>query len=441
MKITDFFNNEYIDQASYDNLRKISSLVDGQKNSSRKILFTVLEKNIKDEIKVSQLNSKVAEYSEYLHGDLSSVIVNMAQNFTGTNNINLLHPEGSFGNRFSQVASAPRYIYTHKSKYFDNLFNKDDNNILIQQTFEGNRIEPLFYVPTLPILLLNGSEGVSSGYAQKILNRNPKKIIQYIKDYLNGKLKPNKNNSLEPYFEGFKGTVEQGDNHKQFLIKGTIERISSSKIRITEIPFYYELKEYCTVLDDLEDKGLITSYKDKSENNEFKFEVTINSKILIDLSDDEVLDRLKLIKKVTENYTCMDESNKIIVLENVKEILDHYIKIKLEYIKKRKDYQLESIQEKIQVQTSRFIFIKNIVDEILIINKRSKAEVEKDLEKIDKIIKVQDSFDYLLNMSLISLTKERMEKLKEEIITLKEELTQIENTSIEQMWLYDLSSF
>src|SRR6056300_196271 len=101
MKISEFFNNDYVDQASYDNLRKIASLVDGQKNASRKILYTVLEKNIKEKVKVSQLGSKVAEYAEYLHGSLDGVVVNLAQDFTGTNNIPLLQKKGNFGTRFA----------------------------------------------------------------------------------------------------------------------------------------------------------------------------------------------------------------------------------------------------------------------------------------------------------------------------------------------------
>ena len=175
IKITDFFQNDYVDQASYDNLRKVASLVDGQKNAARKILYTILEKNIKDEIKVSQLGSKVAEFAEYLHGSMDGVTINLAQNFPGTNNIPLLAREGNFGTRFSQSASAPRYIFTHGTKEFFELFKKEDNQVLIKQYFEGQQIEPMFYVPNLPILLINGSEGVSSGFAQKILPRNPKK--------------------------------------------------------------------------------------------------------------------------------------------------------------------------------------------------------------------------------------------------------------------------
>ena len=123
ISVKTFFNTEYVNTASYDNLRKIASVVDGQKNAGRKILHTILEKNVKEEIKVSQLGSKVAEFTEYLHGNLDGVIVNLCQNFPGTNNIPLMVREGNFGTRFKHLASASRYIYTHGADEFFKLFN------------------------------------------------------------------------------------------------------------------------------------------------------------------------------------------------------------------------------------------------------------------------------------------------------------------------------
>ena len=183
--VTEFFNREYCNWASYDNLRKIASFVDGQKNAARKVLWYTLQKNQKNEIKVSQLDSKVAESEEYLHGSMAGVVVNLAKDYPGSNNINLMYPEGNFGTRLIPEASAPRYIYTYGTKAFFEMFNKQDDAILNSQSFEGKDIEPVFMLPKLPVLLINGSEGVTSGYAQKILPRNPKDIQKYISYYLN----------------------------------------------------------------------------------------------------------------------------------------------------------------------------------------------------------------------------------------------------------------
>lgn len=429
-KITEFFGKDFVNYASYDNLRKIASLTDGQKNAARKILYTILQKNIKEKIKVSQLGSKVSEFAEYLHGNMDNVIVNLAQDYTGTNNLPLLQKKGNFGTRFAQEASASRYIFTYGSDNLFKLFNKDDIQVLTKQYFEGQEIEPMFYVPNLPILVINGSEGVSSGFAQKILPRSVEEVKKYILDYIDGK----KTKKLVPHYNGFKGIIEQGEISNQWLIKGCFNKISGSKIEITEVPIGYDLKSYLGVLDDLEEKKIIKSYKDKSEDDNFKFEITMSPSDLSKLTDDDILQKFKLIKKVSENYTVMNEENKIEVHNDIYSILNSYIKIKLEYLDKRKDYQLSKLDEEIRYDLSKYTFIKNIVENKLIINKRKKADIEKDLESIENIIKKDDSFDYLLNMNIMSLTEERMNKLLEDIKTKKSDLDKLKETDIKDIW-------
>jgi DNA topoisomerase-2 len=435
MKISAFFNNDYVNQASYDNLRKIASLVDGQKNASRKILYTILEKNVKEKIKVSQLGSKVAEFAEYLHGNLDGVIVNLGQDFPGTNNIPLLQKKGNFGTRFSQEASASRYIYTYGTSQFFELFRKDDTPILKHQFFEGQQIEPMFYVPSLPILLVNGSEGVSSGFAQKILPRNPDDVKKYITTKLSGKTPKVK---LVPYYTGFTGTIEQGENSSQWLIKGIVKVTGINKVEITEVPIGYDLKSYIDVLDDLEDKKIIQSYRDKSEDDKFNFEVTVPSKDLKAWPMEELMNRLKLIKKVSENYTVIDENNKIVVYESAEEIIDHYIRVKLTSLAARKEHMTGRLEEEIRYDYSKYLFIKMIVENSLVVAKRKKADIVTDLDKVKDIIQKDDSYDYLLNMNILSLTEERMTKLEQDIKQKKADLDQLIKKSIEQLWAEEI---
>lgn len=436
MKISEFFNKDYVDQASYDNLRKVASLIDGQKNASRKILYTILEKNIKEKIKVSQLGSKVAEFAEYLHGNLDGVIVNLAQDFPGSNNIPLLQKKGNFGTRFSQEASASRYIYSYGTDEFFNLFKKDDIAILKHQFFEGQQIEPMFYVPSLPILAINGSEGVSSGFAQKILPRDPKKIKLYINNKLNGRR--TNGDPFVPFYNGFGGTIEQGENSSQWLINGIVTRKGINKVEISEVPIGYDLKGYLGVLDELEDKGTIQSYRDKSENDNFLFEVTIPSKSLKEWDDNELMNKLKLIKKVTENYTVIDENNKIQVYESIQEIIDKYIEVKLHYMGLRKAHITQRMEEEIRYDYSKYLFIKMIVENKLKINKRKKSDIVEDLAKIEKIIEKDGSYDYLLNMNLLSLTEERMSKLENDIKIKKSELDELLKKSINDLWIEEI---
>jgi len=436
MKVSNFFATDYVDYASYDNLRKIASAIDGQKNTARKIINTVIDKNITTELKVSQLSSKMAEHTEYLHGDASGVIVTMAQSFAGTNNIPLLDREGNFGTRFSPEASAPRYIYTNGSKEMWEMFNKQDNPILIEQYFEGDKIEPMFYVPSLPLLLINGSEGVSSGFAQKILPRDPKAVRSYLKKRLSGEsVVPF---SSKPHFNGFSGTVRKGDADGKWEIVGNIERKSITKVEITEIPVTYNLKSYLKVLDDLEDKGVINSYRDKSDNDIFRFEVNFASKDLKAMDDEKLLEKLKLVKKVTENYTCFDAENKIRTFSSVGEIMDYYYDVKIEFLKKRKAYQIDKIIDEIKVDGSRYLFIKLIVDDKLVVNKRKKADIEKDLEGHPKVLKRDGNYDYLLDMNIGSLTVERMARLMENIKAKKQNLDKLMEQPVEVLWTEEI---
>ena len=434
MQLSNFFNSDFVDYASYDNLRKIGSCIDGLKNASRKVIFTVLEKNIKEPIKVSQLANKVAEYAEYLHGSLDGVVVNLGQDFAGTNNVPLLQKKGNFGTRFAQEASAPRYIFTYGSKNLFTLFKKEDLKILKEQMFEGERIEPVFYVPTLPLILVNGSEGVSSGFAQKILPRNPKNIIKYLTNKIQGKR--NNKDLLKPFFKDFKGTVEQGETSFQWLIKGKIERTNKNQITISEIPVGYDLKTYIKVLKTLEDSKVILDWDDLSDK-EFKFIVKMNSKDLDKLSEDEILDKLKLVKKVTENLTCLNANNQIQEFQSAEEILDYYFKVKMEYLGKRKDYLVQELKTDLDILNAKITFIKAILDKSLVIEKQPKDKIVKNLEKIITV-KVQDSYDYLLNMPLYSLTLEKIKALTETLKNSKLKLKETQEKTLENFWLEDL---
>jgi DNA topoisomerase-2 len=432
MTVTEFLNNEVVDFASYSTMRAIASLVDGFKNGGRKVAYTVMKRPDKD-TKVSILAGIIAIETEYLHGDISGSVVTMAKNFAGTNNIPLLTREGNFGTRFEPEASANRYIFTAKEKIFDKIFDKIDNNILINQEFEGTEIEPRFYVPNLPMILINGSEGIATGFAQKILPRNPDDIKLCIKTKLSGQAPT----PIKPWFKDFNGVISQGETSNQWIIDGVFERKSLTKLIITELPIGYNLTSYTKILDDLEDKKKINGYSDLSENDTFKFEVQMKSTDL--KKDDEwILKELKLTKKVSENYTVLDENNRVQIYSSAEEILDHYIKVKLEYTQKRKDYLIKKLKDDTLLLASKYIFIKNVTDGNIIVNKKKKTEIISQIEPIDKIIKYEDSYDYLLKMPIYSLTLEKMEELKEQIMNKKQELADISSKEIQEIWFEDM---
>lgn len=436
MKITQFYMDEYSASANYQSFRSVGSYIDGLKNGARKIVYTVDKNNITSDIKVSQLGSKVAELTEYLHGEnsLYSTMVGMAQTFPGSNNLNLLQPEGNFGTRFIQEASAGRYIYTKKSKYFDKLFMKEDRDILISQDFEGKIIEPKFYVPIIPLILVNGSEGIGNGFAQKILPRDEKKIIEMILGYL----KSNKKMGLiVPSMKGFHGKIEsiKSDDGVKILMSGKIDVVNTNTLRISEIPSIYDLQAYIKVLNKLEEDKIIKGYTDKSENDVYEFDIDVTREFC-KTPQEELLKIFKLTKSFTENFTCIDENNAIVEFKDEKELLTSYIKIRLDYYSKRKKYILADYIEQNSILENKIKFIEKINSGELIVSNKSKSDIEKQLAKL-KIKKIPD-YEYLLRLSIYTLTKEKIEEMKDQLSKNKKQVEILQTKTEKDLWIEDL---
>ena len=441
MNISEFYRVDCCNYGSYDNYRKIASIVDGLKPSGRKCIYTVIKNNINTPKKVAQLKSKASEETNYLHGDdaLAGVIVGLAQNFTGANNLPLLQREGAFGSRLIPEAAAPRYIFTCKEQYLDKIFNPLDEKILIEQVFEGDVIEPKYYVPVLPLLVINGSRGISTGFSQRILPRSIQDVIKYIECKLSGKKYSGK---LLPSFNGFIGNVTENkakNDDASFHIIGKFNKINAQKIEIVEVPIDYTLESYLKELDKLEEDKKIKEYKDLSENSQFKIEVTFWRNQGLDINSKNLLTELKLVDSVTENYTSMNEENKVIEYNSIFEIINAFYDIRLDYYKKRKAYLIKTLTNKILEMYSKYLFIKGVIDKTIIISNKSDEDIIKQLKKIDKIIKIKDSYDFLLNMPMKSITKTQYEKLKETIKKMKDELIALKAESPEEMWQKDLN--
>lgn len=435
LKLEDFFQNEYIAFSSYDNVRKIGSYIDGQKNAMRKILYTVLQQNIDKFVKVSNLGPKVQDFAQYLHGSLEGSVVNMTANYVGSgNNLPLLEGDGNFGSAFIPEAAATRYIFARMNPTLKQLFVKDDFVNLISQNFEGSTIEPRYYVPTLPLIAINGSEGVSIGFAQKILPRNPLEIIKWVKQKTEGK-KITAN--LTPFWKGMKCTVTQGDSNIQWLITGSFTRTTKHRLLITALPVGYTLSQYIAVLDKLVDDKIIKDFKDLSDNDNFEFELHVDT-TFSNNTDEWILDKLKLVKKVSENYTCIDEDNKIIIFESLTDLLNKWYEKRIEYNNLRKAFNLKQLQDDIDYATARATFIKGVVDGKIEIKNNTEDVIISQAEAYNKIL--IGKVDKFLSLPMRSLTVEEITKLTNKVQALKNEITSYSQLTLEAILLTDVSA-
>lgn len=436
MKLEDFFKNEYIDFSVYDNVRKLGSYIDGQKNASRKILHTVLQQNIDKFVKVSNLGPKVQDYAQYLHGSLEGTIVNMTANYVGSgNNTPLLEGDGNFGSAFINEAAATRYIFARMNPILKQLFVKDDFVNLEHQNFEGAKIEPRYYVPTLPVLAINGSEGVSIGFAQKILPRKPAEILKWVKQRADGK--PAKAN-LTPHWEGMTCTVKPGESDNQWEIHGSFTRKTKHRITIDSLPVGYTLKQYQDVLEKLVEDKVIKDYEDFSDNDQFEFEIQVD-RSFGERTDEWIMTKLKLIKKVTENFTCIDEDNKIIIFNNITELLEAWYAKRIEYNDKRKQYLLAKLQEDMDYTNARAKFIQGVVEEKIELRNTKEAEVVKQAEAYDAIL--IGHVGKFLGLPMRSLTTEEIAKLKARAKELKAEITDYSKKTFEEILITDIDTF
>lgn len=437
VEVTQFFKVDYVDQASYDNLRKIASAVDGLKNSNRKVIHTVLDKNLNELIKVQQLSAKAAEYTDYLHGSLDGVIVTLGQDYCGSNQVPLLTKKGNFGTRAIPEASAARYIFAKASPVLPVLFNKEDRDILIHQEFEGEAIEPRFFVPTLPVLLINGNRGVSSGFSQLILSRDIKQISHAIAMRLSGKIDNfSAIDEVTPYIKGFKGEILRDLNAEGFRweIRGEIHA-AGKNVTITELPIETNLMKYVQFLEDLKEKKLIKDFKDECDGDNFQFVVTFKDAKSVP-NQVQLLEMFKLKSYITENFTSLGADNKIKEFKKPSEILEHYYQTKLRFMQNRKDLLLSRINDKLALKSATVAFLQKVVDGELDLRKLTTAELVEIFEK--EGYPKRDNFKYLLNIAISSITVDRIKKIREELQELEAEAKTLEETSIAALWAKDI---
>lgn len=440
-KISDFLNTELVAYAAYDNIRKLPSYIDGMKMSQRKVIYTLLKKYPKEFVKTETLANITAAFTNYLHGAnniATTVCTTMTQSFVGANNYALTSGNsGGWGCRINPTAAAPRYTRISLSDITKAILHTDDEEIIGRQFFEGDYIEPKYFVPVFPALLLNGSNGVSTGFSCTIYPRNPDEVITYIKKKLSG---VNPKMTLLPWFNGFTGVIRVNDAGTTESV-GVIKRLNTTNYEITELPIGMEYQSYINILDKLYEDKVIADYDDCCEpkTDTILFKIKTSRQFTNAHQDTEKLYKVfKLIKPLTENLNCIDENNRVREFKDIKEILDAYIDIRLKYYNKRKEYLIEKYTNKISILASKYAFCDGVIKETIKVAKVSRDKIISQLEAISKIIKVDGSYDYLLKMPIYSITKEKMVEMAEQLKQLKDELKNIKETSTESFWLNDL---
>ena len=439
---SDFFKKDKPAWAVYDALRKLPNFIDGLKISQRKLIWTGFKNASKDYVQTETSCNITALDAAYIHGssNLCGVCASLVQDFVGTCNYPyFIGNDGGWGSRLITRESAPRYTKLKIAPITKILFEETDSEILEKQFFEGQYIEPRTLMPVFPTIFLNSSQGITAGFSSTIYSRNPNDVILYIKRKLSGTENPQV--ELKPWFRGYKGDIRFNSEMNVYESVGVITRNNTTSYTITEIPVETSYQKYIEFLNKLEDDGIIQEYDDKCNprTNDLVFEIKTTREFTRKHADIEsLLKTFKLVKSLPEQYNCIDENNRVREFSSVKEILDSFIEIRLKFYKARKDHILKKFKDAITKNLSMYLFVKGVVDGTIKVAKKKKAEIEAQLEKIEKIVKIDGSYSYLLGMPIWSLTAEKLDELKTKIKELKEEFDAAKAKTPEAMWTDDL---
>ena len=453
----EFINKELIHFSKYDCDRSIPNLMDGLKISLRKILYSAFKKRLTSEIKVAQFSGYVSEQACYHHGEesLNKAIVGMGQNFVGSNNINLLFPSGQFGSRIKggQDASSPRYIFTRLETITRMIFPEQDDHILKYLNDDGTPVEPQFYTPIIPMVLINGSKGIGTGFSTEILCYNPRDIICYLKNKLQGIT--TEDIVFLPYYDGFTGeTIKLSDT--KFLFKGKYEIISTDKIRVTELPIGYWTEDFKELLNNLQNekdkdgKKLPPTIKEVFENytdTTVDFVITFAKGKMSEFENikgDYELNGIEKLLKLystssTTNMNLFNAEDKLKKFDNVSEIIDEYFETRLKCYEVRKDFMIISLEKELVVLRNKAKYIQEVLSGTVDLRKKNKHDICEMLQHKDYDMVGDDpEFKYLVKMPMDSVSEENIEKLLKEHATKQDEMERIKETSIQHMWLSEL---
>ena len=461
VRYSNFIHSDLIHFSNDDLSRSIPSLIDGFKPSQRKIMYGAMLRGLdKTEVKVAQLAGFVSDKAAYHHGEasLTGAIINMAQNYMGSNNINVLKPNGQFGTRLKagSDSASPRYIWTKLEDLSSIIFNSSDSPVLKNQFEDNEPIEPEYYAPIIPMVLVNGAQGIGTGFSTKIPPYDPLEIISNLKKKL---VSNSAFEEMDPYWNGFEGIIAKIDDFN-YEIYGTYQ-VKGNKIIITELPVVestYGFKEFLEGLLCPEEPKKVAATKGKpvkkaaakpkeqipflgyTENNtdtKVYFELEFESGYLEKAKDIDKL--LHLYKKYSiTNMHLFDASGTIKKYNSPVEIMEEYYVVRLKLYEKRKEHELDILRNQLKMISNKVRFIMMIVDKKLIVNNKKRSELEAELDK-HKFAKFDSTYNYLLSMPIYNLTVEKIDELKKQEEDKQHQYEELEKLTIETMWLNELN--
>jgi len=468
---SDFVNKELILFSIADCARSIPSIADGLKTGQRKVLFACFKRKLKKEIKVAQLAGYVAEHSAYHHGEMSlqGTIVGLAQNYPGSNNLNLLFPSGQFGTRHQggKDSASARYINTRLCEITRYVFPEADDLVMKYLDDDGLSVEPEYYVPIIPMVLVNGADGIGTGWSTFIPNYDIRDVIQEVRRLLRGE----RAKTLHPQYTGWSGQIYPDELNKYSVWGNAVQVPDKPRtIEIHELPIRLWTDNYKNMLDKLCEEGHVLDFRANHTDTTIHFEVKFSDTYGFRGVDIAFMKKMNLIKSLTtSNFVLFDSKNKLKKYKNANEILKEFYALRLKFYDKRKKALINKLTEQLEKLSNKQKFIWMVVQKQLEIRKKKKKvlcdellslgfkiimptkkkgssgdDSSSDSEEADKADKGganhYKGYDYLLKMPIYSLTAEKVQKILDEKEEKEKELNELIGTPIKLLWRKDLDA-
>ena len=429
--VSDIASNEWKEFAMYTvESRAIPNMIDGMKPVNRFYLYSSIVNSKTEFKKVSAVAGVVSQFG-YNHGETSASGAGQLMAAEWNNNICLVEGRGSFGTRLIPSAAAPRYTYTRLHKNFAKYIKDID---IAPAHSDPEHEPPAFYIPVIPLVLVNGTKGIATGFATNILPRDPKDIVRACKEYVTkGKI----GKKVKIKFPEFKGTVEYDAETDKYVCKGVYEKKGKTLLTITEVPYGTDREGYVTVLNKLEDSGEIVGYDDLCDKDGFKFEVKLKQVSSAKWDDVKIEKEFKLSKALSENLTVIDQNGKLREYNDERDLIKDFCDYRTQVLQKRIDLRVNEYSEEIRWLGVKMQFIQSVIDNKIVFKNKKRDDVAKQIFSVTSAI--DNDVDRLLRINIMSLTAEMVKALKEDQERASSDLKFWKTTSATEQFTSDLS--
>lgn len=429
-KLSEVAQNEMLDFAQYTVAsRAIPNMIDGMKPVQRFYLYSSLVNSRRDFKKVSAVSGVVSDYG-YNHGEVSAAGAGQLMAATWRNNVCLVEGRGSFGTRQVQEAGAARYVYTRVSDNFDRYIR---DLALSPEHEDPEHAPPAFYLPVLPLVLLNGASGIATGFATNILPRSEADVTLAIRELLKGgKIKTD----IRVSFPDFRGITIYDAHADRYVCAGVWRKVGKTTLMIEEIPYGFDRETYVKVLDDLEEADLIVGYEDQTNQRGFRFEVKLKQNTSATWSDAEIAKQFKLTKTHSENLTVIGPNNDLREYTNPQDLIRDFVDYRLGVLQRRIDLEIQEHIELLRWLNVKIEFIEAVLDDRITFKGKNRKAAGDNI--LAETAATDADVSRLLGLNILSLTSEQVDALRKEIKETQKQLSYWQKTTPKDQYVEDL---